>query len=260
MAGHVAENEDGMIVGINVTPLVDGRLGGREREAFARHARSCPRCTAELAALERLDRVAGGIPVPAGSGAGEPSELARRRMRAELLRRANELVLAGQAPAAPRSGLAASARGRLVLAGLAAVVVLAALAGAAGIATHLALPPRNPPAATATVQAPAPPRPPTFRLQAAPGCPAPAGCTRRPGYRGLPRRGRGLRPRRLRSRRAAACRVRGRSPGRRPGRGRRVPAHRRRRTAGRSGRSPDAEPGVRFPQGFRRADVEAMAR
>jgi ferric-dicitrate binding protein FerR (iron transport regulator) len=61
----------------------DGRLTGDGRAAFERHARGCAQCTEELAELASIDRWAGATTYP------EAGELQRRRLRGEILKRAN---------------------------------------------------------------------------------------------------------------------------------------------------------------------------
>ena len=72
--------------------VVDGRLGGADRDVFERHAASCEVCTAEVLALARLHEEMRCLPVARSS----PFE--QRRAHVDLLRRANQEVLT-----APRS-------------------------------------------------------------------------------------------------------------------------------------------------------------
>jgi TolA-binding protein len=67
--------------------IEDGRLLGEERAAFERHKEVCGDCAREVAALDRLRRAAGRLPV------ASITPLERRRQRGALLRRANELAM-----------------------------------------------------------------------------------------------------------------------------------------------------------------------
>ena len=67
--------------------MIDGRLTGETAAAFGRHASTCQDCRREIAALERLSRLA------RSTAAIEVSPLERRRQRVALLRRANDDLL-----------------------------------------------------------------------------------------------------------------------------------------------------------------------
>jgi hypothetical protein len=77
--------------------IEDGRLDGPERLSFEKHARSCSACAMELAALVQLRETVQRTP------ALSSTPLAHRRLRADLLRRAN-------ARAVQRSGVMWSRR------------------------------------------------------------------------------------------------------------------------------------------------------
>jgi TolA-binding protein len=88
----------------------DGRLSGADRASFARHAATCEVCAREVRALARLRQAAERLPVRAST------PLERRRLRNDLLRRANGLAVR-TSPAL---------RSRSLAAALAAMAVLAA--------------------------------------------------------------------------------------------------------------------------------------
>jgi ferric-dicitrate binding protein FerR (iron transport regulator) len=94
-----------------VEAVKDRRLAGAEQIAFERHLETCAECTAERAELTRLDELAASIP------AHTSDALARRRLRNELLRRANELSVGSARPKARRSRAAILA-GAFAAAGL----------------------------------------------------------------------------------------------------------------------------------------------
>lgn len=79
-----------------VEAVRDRRLAGPDRAAFERHLATCSECTLELAAFERLEELSARLPVPSSD------PLARRRLRNELLRRANDLSLGTGRPPARR--------------------------------------------------------------------------------------------------------------------------------------------------------------
>jgi TolA-binding protein len=94
-----------------VEAVKDRRLAGAEQIAFERHLESCAECTAERAELARLDELAASIPTHTSDA------LARRRLRNELLRRANELSV-GSAHPPPRRSRAAILVGAFAAAAL----------------------------------------------------------------------------------------------------------------------------------------------
>lgn len=67
-----------------VEALEDGRLSGKDRASFERHVESCQDCSRAIERLRTLGTALADLPTP------EPSELDRRRARADLLARANE--------------------------------------------------------------------------------------------------------------------------------------------------------------------------
>ncbi len=90
----------------------DGRLSGPERASFERHAASCPTCSAEQRSLGRLRDLALHLPED------RPGELERRRLRLEILRRADAIVTGAENPGArPRYRLAVAAGLALALCG-----------------------------------------------------------------------------------------------------------------------------------------------
>jgi TolA-binding protein len=90
----------------------DGRLAHADVASFERHATTCSACAGELRALALLREV--GVALPAQTS----SDLERRRLRGELLRRANELALLAQRRRWPRitaaAGMACAAAAVLV--------------------------------------------------------------------------------------------------------------------------------------------------
>ena len=93
----------------------DGRLAPADAASFERHATTCSACGGELRALALLREA--GVALPAQTS----SELERRRLRVELLRRANELALRAQRPRWPRIAVA----GGMAFAAAAVLVALA---------------------------------------------------------------------------------------------------------------------------------------
>lgn len=93
--------------------IEDGRLGPEGRVAFERHATGCADCKTEVAELSALRRYADADVRP------EAPPLERRRLRAELLRRANEDAMA------PRARGRAPLLGALAAAAIVALFVLA---------------------------------------------------------------------------------------------------------------------------------------
>jgi hypothetical protein len=93
----------------------DGRLSHADAASFARHAGGCDVCERELRLLASLRRTADHLPV------FESTPLERRRMRNELLRRANEVTVQSPAKALPVRGFAAA----LVVIAVVIVVVAA---------------------------------------------------------------------------------------------------------------------------------------
>ncbi len=75
--------------------IADGRLSGAERSAFERHLLLCAECRAEASSLAQLKRLSESLPLAA------LSPLERRRLRSELLRRANQNIVE-PAPVWPR--------------------------------------------------------------------------------------------------------------------------------------------------------------
>jgi ferric-dicitrate binding protein FerR (iron transport regulator) len=80
-----------------VEAVRDRRLAGAEQIAFERHLQTCAECTAEHAQLTRLDELAASMPTHTSDA------LARRRLRNELLRRANDLSVGSGHPPPRRS-------------------------------------------------------------------------------------------------------------------------------------------------------------
>ena len=74
--------------------VLDGVLSRADAASFERHAATCAECTAERAALSKLANVAGRMPTQ------EVTALRRRALHNELLRRANELSVGADQPAA----------------------------------------------------------------------------------------------------------------------------------------------------------------
>ncbi len=70
--------------------IEDGRLQGSERDTFARHAAQCGDCTRELAALSRLRELGSSLETR------ESTDLERRRLRQNLLRRADDAMVGGE--------------------------------------------------------------------------------------------------------------------------------------------------------------------
>jgi ferric-dicitrate binding protein FerR (iron transport regulator) len=70
-----------------VEALEDGRLGSKDRASLERHAEACEDCSEAVARLRELGTLLSALPAP------EPTELERRRARADLLARANENVV-----------------------------------------------------------------------------------------------------------------------------------------------------------------------
>lgn len=68
--------------------LHDGRLDGADRASFERHVGSCAACHDELSALRALDAAMGAL------GAEDAPPLERHRLRAALLREANDRIVA----------------------------------------------------------------------------------------------------------------------------------------------------------------------
>jgi FecR protein len=66
----------------------DGRLEPRDLASFERHAPLCKDCTAEIAALQKLAQQMANVPEPVRT------DLEHRRARQDLLRRANDEVVA----------------------------------------------------------------------------------------------------------------------------------------------------------------------
>lgn len=66
--------------------IEDGRLSGPDRASFERHVEVCAICTREVCSLARIRSAAAELPVL------ESAPLERRRLRNELLRRANEVT------------------------------------------------------------------------------------------------------------------------------------------------------------------------
>ncbi|MGZ3453426.1 MAG: FecR domain-containing protein [Polyangiales bacterium] len=73
-----------------IEALEGGRLVGKDRASFERHVETCEDCTRAVARKHELGTLLAAIPTP------EPTELQRRRLRAELLGRANERVVKGE--------------------------------------------------------------------------------------------------------------------------------------------------------------------
>ncbi len=70
--------------------IEDGRLQGSERDTFVRHAAQCGDCTRELAALSRLRELGSSLETR------ESTDLERRRLRQNLLRRADDAMVGGE--------------------------------------------------------------------------------------------------------------------------------------------------------------------
>lgn len=70
--------------------IEDGRLQGPERDAFVRHAAQCGDCTRELAALSRLRELGAALETR------ESTDLERRRLRQNILRRADDAMVGGE--------------------------------------------------------------------------------------------------------------------------------------------------------------------
>jgi ferric-dicitrate binding protein FerR (iron transport regulator) len=100
-----------------VEAVRDRRLAGAEQAAFERHLETCVECTAERAQLARLDELAANMP------AHTSDALARRRLRNELLRRANDLSVGSGHPPPRRS------RAAMLALALAAAALLIAVLG-----------------------------------------------------------------------------------------------------------------------------------
>jgi ferric-dicitrate binding protein FerR (iron transport regulator) len=98
-----------------VEAVKDLRLSGADRVAFERHLETCGECTSELAALERLEALGARLPAPASD------PLARRRLRNDILRRANDLSVGTGRPPPRRRHLV------LGVAALAAAALLASV-------------------------------------------------------------------------------------------------------------------------------------
>lgn len=101
-----------------VEAVKDQRLSGADRVAFERHLETCVVCTNELAALDRLEALGARLPAPSSD------PLARRRLRNEILRRANDLSVGTGHPPPRRRPV---------------IFVAAALAAAAVLASAVAL-------------------------------------------------------------------------------------------------------------------------
>ena len=120
-----------------IDALEDGRLLDKERASFERHVASCQECAHGIERRRELRNVLVDLPTPA------PTELDRRRARAELLARANEPVAGRMRP--PRWAIFALAPAFIAL----ALVFFLALKG-----RHSRLPASAPVAATPTPIAP----------------------------------------------------------------------------------------------------------
>ena len=75
--------------------FVDGRLEGSDGAAFSRHTETCRDCSRELWFVERLGALAASLPEP------RTSELERRRLRHDILRRADALITGAQPERSP---------------------------------------------------------------------------------------------------------------------------------------------------------------
>jgi ferric-dicitrate binding protein FerR (iron transport regulator) len=101
-----------------VEAVKDQRLSGADRVAFERHLETCSECTSELAALERLEALGARLPAPASD------PLARRRLRNDILRRANELSVGTGRPPPRRRHVVLGATALAAAALLVTVVAL----------------------------------------------------------------------------------------------------------------------------------------
>ena len=139
----------------------DGRLSPSDRESFERHLATCQDCTREVRALAELEDLAGRVPMQSTSA------LERRRLRNEILRRANELSVREQ-PRTPGVRFVAAAAA-LVLLAAALFVWLRLPLSASGLRSGIAQRRSHAGSAVqARPQEPRPPRPtpPIFQLQA----------------------------------------------------------------------------------------------
>jgi TolA-binding protein len=93
--------------------VADGRLSAADAASFERHVATCAVCTREVRTLAALRDAAARLPVLTST------PLDQRRLRIELLRRANELTVS-----TPRALWQRSIAAALVVAALAAVLVL----------------------------------------------------------------------------------------------------------------------------------------
>ena len=98
-----------------IEALDDGRLSDKDRASFERHVEACQDCARGIERLRALGAVLSGLPAP------EPTELERRRARADLLTRANEGMVGGNRRSARWAGLVLAPA--LVALALVAVIV-----------------------------------------------------------------------------------------------------------------------------------------
>ncbi len=78
-----------------VEAVIDGRLHGTELASFERHLAGCAECGIEQRKLDALHGALLVLPAP------PPTELDEQRLRAQVLRSANERLLAPRAPRLP---------------------------------------------------------------------------------------------------------------------------------------------------------------